>query len=257
MTEARHGREISLDEMLALRATTEAVASWARRELEDRLEALRPVMLPRRFLGENIKSTVREDVQDADKIFEQVQTTFREASGDPLKIASRLDSPIDSIPPQIVLHEWEYAHEATSGAEKRRLTVKSPLSFIVAHASNLTFAQVRQILSGEAQRNDAGLRQFAIHSVLMKVIFDRAPALGRLLSALRYQVETVHSADTGKLPLVRITYCVPTFRPADKVILSAVRLSGVPIFEELVDVEAASEIADPVKEKLASIASAG
>src|SRR5262245_40856710 len=90
-------REITLDQMMTLRASTEAAAGWLRSEFSDRLETIRPLLLPRRLLGEHIKSAVQENVKDQDKTFEQLQGAFRDVSGEPIRVSSRLDSPIEPI----------------------------------------------------------------------------------------------------------------------------------------------------------------
>jgi hypothetical protein len=53
-----------------------------------------------------------------------------------------------------------------------------------------------------------------------------------------------------KLPLVTITSCLPSFRPADDLILAATAFSGVPAFIELVDVDAVKSPKDTLKEKI-------
>jgi len=113
------------------------------------------------------------------------------------------------------------------------------------------------MVSGSAGRSDAELKQFAVHALAMKMVFDGLPALSRLFEALRYRVEIMTSPETGKLPLVRVTSVVPAFRPADGVILSATRLSGVSIFEELVSPESIDAIEDPFRESLSGLASSG
>jgi hypothetical protein len=46
---------------------------------------------------------------------------------------------------------------------------------------------------------------------------------------------------------------VPSFRPSDEVILAATRFSGVPAFIELIDVEAARMLPDPLKARIEEI----
>ena len=85
----------------------------------------------------------------------------------------------------------------------------------------------------------------------MASIFERNAGLSRLFAALRFQAETVVSPELGKLPLVRLTAPLPTFRPADAVLLQSVRLSGVPEFQELIDPEIASgALQDPLRQLL-------
>jgi hypothetical protein len=251
--ETHDGREMTLDEMMALRAATEAVSAWLRREVEDRLECLRPLMLPRRHLGDHVKSPAHEDVKEADKNFADLQAAYRDVSGAPFKLPSRLDSPIDSLPTSLALHPWEYSHEARGGAESKPLTVRSPLSWILMHAAPLSFSQARQMLAGEAGRSDADLRQFVLSALVTKLVFDRNPPIPRMLAALRLRVDFVTCPETAKLPLVRLTAPFPTFRPADALILRATKLSGIPIFEELLDLEAARAIEDPLKAKVVDL----
>jgi len=246
----RHGTEITLDRLMTLRSATEAVSKWVRKEVEDRLDCLRPLLLPRRLLGDHVKSAAHEDVKDADKTFTDLQAAFREVAGAPFKLAARLDSPIDAISTDIALYPWEYAYQAAGDNESRALTVKSPLSWVLMHAAPISLSQARQMLVGGAGRSDADLKQFAINALVIKQMLDRNPALVRLLEALRLTVEIVGLPETGKLPLVKLTAPIATFRPSDSLIVSATKLSGISIFEELLDVDAAKTFKDPFGERL-------
>lgn len=253
MPEGSDGREITLEQLMTFRAATERISSWLRQQTEDRLETLRPLLMPRRFLGHHVRSAVPEDVKDADQIFAELQAGFREVSGEPFRLPGRLDSPVDAIPQQLVLHPWEYSHDARGDGETRPLTVKSPVSWVLLHSSALSLSQARQMLAGKTGRSDAELKQFAVCAVFMKILFDRNPGLVRLFEALRFRINTVPSPETGKLVFVRLTSEVPAFRPADSVIVNATRLSGVPIFEELVDVDAALALPDPLRNRVAAL----
>jgi len=257
MTSPAGGREITIEQLMTLRAATEAASTWLRTEIEDRLDTLRPLLAPRRFLGEHVRSSVREDAADADRTFGELQASFRAIAGEPLRLSGRLESPLDPISGKLELHAWEYLHEASNGQETRRVTVKSPVSWVLLHATNITLSQARQMLAGGAGRSDADLRQIAVSALLMKILFDRMPGLTRLFGALRVRVDLVTAPETGRLPLVRLTSSIPSFRPADAAILSATRLSGVPIFEELVDVEATADLEDPIRAKLTQLAAGG
>ena len=249
----KDGREITLEQMMSLRAATEAVSAWVRKEAEDRLACLRPLLLPRRLLGDHVKSPVHEDVKDADKTFAELQAAYREISGAPFRLPNRLDSPVEPISTDLVLHRWEYLHEVNVDGESRTLSVRSPLSWVLMHEAPISLSQARQMLAGGAGRSDSDLKQFALNALVMKQLMDRNPALGRLLEALRLRVSIVESPETGKLPLVKVTAPIPTFRPSDRVILSATRLSGIQIFEELLDAEAARSLADPYRERVVEL----
>ena len=251
--EANQGREITLEQMMALRAPTEAISAWLRAEAQDRLETLRLLLSPRRFLGQHLRTSQGDEVKGADKLFAELQASYKAVAAEPLKITTRLGSPLDHISSDLSLHPWEYTHEATDGSETRSITVKSPVSWILTYASPLSFTQVRQMLAGAVPRDDAQIRQFAINACLMKLTLARSGGIVRLLEALRLRVATVTSPETGALPLVKVSTCVPAFRPADGVVLGAARLSGVPTFEELVDLEALGSIQDPLRAKLTAL----
>lgn len=254
MADDTQGREITLEQMMALRAPTEAISSWLRSELEDRLETLRPLLAPRRFLGHHLRSAQSLEVKGADKLFDELQATYKQAAGEPLKLSTRLGSPLDPIPTDLTLHTWEYTHDASEGSDSRRITVKSPVSWVLTYASPLGLAQARQMATGAAPRDEAQLRQFAINACVMKLALARSTGLTRLLQALRIRVSVTTSPETGKLPLTQLLSCVPAFRPSDNVVLSATRLSGVPTFEELVDVQGTSAIEDPLRAKVTALA---
>jgi hypothetical protein len=254
MADDTQGREITLEQMMALRAPTEAISSWLRSELEDRLETLRPLLAPRRFLGHHLRSAQSLEVKGADKLFDELQATYKEAAGEPLKLSTRLGSPLDPISTDLTLHSWEYTHEASEESGSRRITVKSPVSWVLTYAAPLSLAQVRQMATGAAPRDEAQLRQFAISACVMKLALARSAGLTRLLQALRIRVSIATSPETGKLPLAQLLSCVPAFRPSDNIVLSATRLSGVPTFEELVDVQGTSAIEDPLRAKVSSLA---
>ena len=77
-----------------------------------------------------------------------------------------------------------------------------------------------------------------------------ATGLGVLFGDLRYQLQTEYSPDLPKLPLTTITFGLPSFRPADDLILAATSFSGIPAFIELIDTDAASRLQDPLKTRL-------
>lgn len=240
--------------MLRIRGGSERISSWIRGEVLDRLETLRPLLAPRRFLAEHVKSPYRvEEAQESDRNFTELQTAYKSVAGEPLRLPGRLESPLESIPNQVELHPWEYTHEVESPEGVRRVSIQSPLSWVLLHGAPISLSQARLMSSGAIPRSESALRQFAIHALLMKLIVDRSPGLVRLFSAMRLALEIVQSSSLGALPLVRISACVPVFRPADSVILSAIQMSGVPIFEEFVDLAAAASLEDPLRSRIAEL----
>jgi hypothetical protein len=248
---AEPGREISMDQLMTLRASTQAISGWLKSELADRLETVRPLLAARRLLGDHIKSAFRESVRDADKNFEKLQEAYRDVSGSPFKLPSRLDSPIEPISTDLALHPWEYGHALEGG---KKVALRSPVRWIVSYETPISFEQVRTMLAGESARSEEDLKKFTLSALVMNMMVERNAGLVRLLESLRYTVERTTSSDTGKLPLVTISCPVQSFRPADNAIAAATSLSGVSIFEELVDKESIEGIEDPVRARLLELA---
>jgi len=253
MADHASGREISLDDLVHLRAKTQKVTKWLRSELDDRLETLRPLLSPKRLLGDQIRGTQPMQAKDAEKIFEKLKAAYAGIAGEPLRLPGQLESPMEPIPNQLALYPWEYTHELSPGGDTHALTIRSPVSWVLMHAAPIGLSEARQMFSGAANRSDVNLKKFATHALVMNAIFDRNPGLSRLLGALRVCVDRATSPTTGKVPFVRLTAAVPSFRPADGVIQNATSLSGVAIFEELVDLDAVSGLEDPVRTKISGL----
>ena len=77
-------------------------------------------------------------------------------------------------------------------------------------------------------------------------LLSRNAALVQLFKDLRWEVETVPLPGLERLQVVTFRIPVTSFRPADDLLLTAVRLSGVPSFIELIDTAALPQMADPL-----------
>lgn len=84
----------------------------------------------------------------------------------------------------------------------------------------------------------------------MQSALDKFPGLVRLLEELRYHVQVEKNPALGDLPLVVISSSVSSFRPSDQVVLATTRLSGVPAFIELIDLDSIHRLHDPLKSRL-------
>jgi bacterioferritin (cytochrome b1) len=63
-------------------------------------------------------------------------------------------------------------------------------------------------------------------------------------------VEIQELKDLGGLPVVVLRAPIETFLPPDNFILQITQLSGIPAFQEIIDLDAAENIPDPLKEAL-------
>jgi hypothetical protein len=89
-----------------------------------------------------------------------------------------------------------------------------------------------------------------VNALVMKAVLERFHGISRLLTDLRYHVQCEPAPGFGELPLVTISAGLASFRPADDLILTAARFSGVAAFIELIDLDSVHELADPFKQRL-------
>src|SRR5206468_11150236 len=136
---------------------------------------------------------------------------------------------------RLALYPWEYTDEAGTEQEPKQITMASPVRWVVSFTSTYGLSQLRQGLTGKAERRVEHVRQFVVNALVTQLAISHATGLGALLSDLRYQLQTEFAPDLPKLPLTTITFGLPSFRPPDDLILAATSFSGIPGFIELID----------------------
>ena len=144
------------------------------------------------------------------------------------------------------LHPWEYVHPVQGKA----ITMTSPVRWVINFRTNYTPAQVKNVLGGQETVRQDYLRQFAVNALVLQLILARSPGLVRLFADLRYELKSETPAELKGLPIVTITSCLASFRPADDLIQAATAFSGVPAFIELLDLDAAQAPKDLLREHL-------
>jgi hypothetical protein len=237
---------LTFEQLAKLREQTEAMAGLLRNRLQGHLETLRPLFAPRRLLGKYVDR--KEDVAGSEKAVAQVREQFKEVCGAPFSLTPELDNDvlagIDSRPR---LYPWEYTYEATGEGEPRSLIIASPVRWVLTYGSGYTLSQLRQAVAGKHERRSDDIRQFVVNALVMHLFLAKYPRIAELLTDLRYPVQVDKCPGLGALPLVTLSACLPSFRPADNLILMATRFSGVSNFVELIDVEAVHTLEDPLK----------
>ena len=240
---------VTLQELPELRRKTEAIARLLHEQLKQHLETLRPLLAPERVFGRHAGG--RTEVPGADRALGELQQSYRDFSTKPFDLPVEFDPHwLTLVGNRLELYPWEYVHEAKANAEARPITMTSPLRWILSYTSNYSVTQARQVLTGKEQRRPEYLRQFVVNALAAQLVVSRFPGIAQLCSDLRYDLKPATSSELPKLPLVTITSCLPSFRPADDLILAATAFSGVPAFIELVDLDAIKSPKDTLKEKL-------
>lgn len=239
-------KTLTFEQLANLREKTETIAQFLKDRLKGHLETLRPAFAPRRMLGKY--TGTREGVAGEDKAFAQLQTQYQEVCRNPFALPPELNQDIlANIDNQIDVYPWEYSYEAKGAKETKTLTMNSPVRWVLTYSSGYTLAQVRQAVSGLQDRQSDYVRQFVVNALVMRAMFDRYPGIPQLLTDLRYEVRIEKCPGLGELPFVTVGACIPSFRPADDLILTATQFSGVPAFIELINVDTIPVLQDPLK----------
>ena len=242
-------KTITLQELTELRRKTDIVSKFLQEQLAAHLETLRPVLSPERVFSKFLGA--KGDHVLADRAFAQLQHNYRPFSGRPFDIPSEFDPQwLTLVGSRLTLHPWEYAHEVKTDRETKTITMASPVRWVISFTSTYSLSQMRQGITGKGERRVEHIRQFVVNALVTQLTISHAAGLAALFADLRYQLQTDYAPDLPKLPLTTITFGLPSFRPADDLILSATTFSGVPAFVELVDTDAASGLQDPLKTRL-------
>ena len=243
--------DITLDQLLDLRQRTERLSELLKDHLADYLSTLRPLLAPRRVLGKYagaVGSIAREEeaFQQLGKRYDEVCGRFRLSTGLEKDHLSAVDADLEIYP-------WEYTHEASGDDQSHPVTVTSPVRWVLTYHSDYTLEQMRQVMAGKAERRPHAVRSFVVHALAIDLVLSRNEGVSRILTDLRYAVSTEYSSEFGKLPLTTLHAPLRSFLPADKLVLSSTRFSGVPAFIELIDLESIDQLQDPMQAKLNEI----
>ncbi len=71
-----------------------------------------------------------------------------------------------------------------------------------------------------------------------------------LLEDLRYRVEFIELQQFGNLQAVLLTAPLDTFLPNDSFVQEVTQLSGIPAFQEIIDLDAVENFPDTMKDTL-------
>jgi hypothetical protein len=240
-------------ELLDRHDLTRRVAAVCRQELRTCLDALAQLFRPRRVLGDFVEGSGREGVPDAAENFARLQDMFSSVCGRPFELRRELASPLEAPPTQMQVYDWEYVHRARNDRETRTMVVTAPLTWVVMYPSVYSLSMMRQVTAGKQERNYEAVHAFVLRACMFSLLLERDTRLVWVLEGLRYHVEFRKLPELGELPLVTLSAPVRTYRPSDELLLTATGLSGRAMFQEVLDLESANQIRDPVRERITAI----
>src|SRR6266478_1649958 len=233
---------LNVEEVLRLHNLTTDVVGYCERQLRKYLDSMAPLFRPRRILGDYIEGPGRESVAGAESNLAELQQRCQRAAARPIDLHWKLTTPIESISTQLQIHPWEYVHEVPSGKDQKRVTIRSPLSWVISYPSTYSLSMFRQVIGGGHQRDQNHIAEFVLRACVMALMFEKLPGLGGVFEGLRYRVEVRKSPELGDLPLVTISAPFPSMRPSDQVVALASGVSGRNAFEEVLDLDPVRQV---------------
>lgn len=248
MSRVSEPASIGLERLLELRRATSAVASALEAELRGHLETLAPLLRPKLLLGDFIAGASVESRPDAEAAFRDLSALYAKVASKPFRLPTRLDRPLPAIRVRLDLHPVEEIVHA--GAAGRRLVVVSPFAWVATYPGACTLGALRRMLVGEDARNDEEIRGFVLGSCILHLLVERSPTLVGLFEALRFSLGTRTLPELGDLPVPILRSAVPSMRPDPRVMLDAADLAGQSTFSEVIDVERALALDDPLRARL-------
>jgi len=244
---------LNVEQLLHLHNLTKDVVTLCEKQLRTYLEALAPLFRPRRVLGDHIEGTGRESVVGADQNFAQLRDMYQRVSSRPFDLHRELVTPLESVSTQIQLYEWEYVQEVHAERDRKSIAVKSPLTWVLCYPSTYSLSMLKQVLAGRQDRDPESVRAFVLRACIMNLLFSKQPALSSLFEGLRYGVEIRKSPQLGDLPLVTVSAPLRTMRPPDNLVSVATGVAGGNVFEEVLDLDGARQMPDPLGEQVYGI----
>ena len=251
-------RTLTFPELAEARRATELISKYLQSQLVSYLETLRPLFEPERLLGKHAGS--KNVAAHGDKALAQIQQAYNALAGKPYDVPREFEASwLTRIDSTLELYRWEYVHDALSapGAAPKQISMTHPARWVVGYKSGATLAQIARGLVTRSERQPELTKQFLVNALVLNGLISRNTGLTALLTALRFDVRVEELPGFGKLPLVTITAQLPTFRPADDLILTAVSFSGVPAFIELIGLDTIRSLEDPLKVKIEELLAAG
>ena len=240
---------LTLDQVVSLREKTDAISHILGSQLRAYIDTLKPLLSPRRLLGRHVGS--RDDVNGSDLALSRLKELYREGShtpfGLPLEFPEHTLAQLDSQP---AIYRWEYTHAAKSERDSKNVTITSPVQWVLSYESTLSLSEVQAMLESRIERKTESLRQFLLNALVMHLVVKNQPNLIQLMAGLHYRVSLKSLPGLGALSFVTISAPLTSFRPADDLLLMAMRFSGIPAFVELISLESVETFEDPLRGQL-------
>ncbi len=245
-------KEIEMGNMGRLREASQQISQHLQKRLSGYLSTLSPLFAPRKVLGEFMQSAFTDKVPGADNRFVELEESFKTICRDGFDLSAKLTTPVPNIKNQLEIENWQYRYQV-GGEGGRTATITSPVRWVLSYGGGYTLSDLMEQRAQGQEPSGDEVKSLVLRSLTMAKLVEISPAVSELMRDLRFPVAVEASVDAGNVPGVVIAAQLPTFRPQDELIETVIQLSGMPVFEELVDLEGIAGLNDPFKDEVLAL----
>jgi hypothetical protein len=242
-------KNLDNEQFMQLRKNTEKIAKVLDKRLKGHLNTLKPLFVPRKLLGTYIKSAIVDDVPGSDKAFAELQEQYAAICEKPFGLPKKLKTPLPPISNQLDAVPFRYSLYVADSKEKAT-SITAATRWILSYQSECPYNRLKAMVTGDETRQPEDMRQALIACLTLVIFLKHFPVLKQLLQDLRYEVEFQKLENLGGLPVVILKAPIECFLPPDDFILQITQLSGIPAFQEIIDLDAIEKMPDPLRETL-------
>ncbi len=182
----------------------------------------------------------------ADRFFAQLQERYAAVCEKPFGLPKRIHPPLGELSGQMEGSPYKYAIQI----DRKDTKVHSPSKWIVSFRTECSLDRLSSMMAGAESRQPEAIKQTLISHLLLVIILEQSKELSALLQDLRYEIEFKKLQEFGGLSVVLLKAPIETFLPPDDFITHITQLSGVPAFQELIDLDSITRINDPLIQSL-------
>lgn len=249
--------DFDISRLLQLRKLTRAVSAQVEGDLRDYLKTLAPLFSPHAIFGDYIRDGPKGSVRGAEKAFKKLRDKFQTVAGQkPFSLPADLKPPLDIFSASPILSPVEYVYNATNGSDKTvTVNITSPLKWVISYP-DITPHQISKLLQGNRNQSKDSLHHALLQTLALETILELKPGLARIFEGLRYCIGTATLDGLSPLQVIRISCPISTRLPPDPVIIQNTEISGIPSFEEVIDMAQIDNMNDPFKQRIMDIVKA-
>lgn len=245
---------MDIQRLLDLRRITQAISRSFETGLKAHLSTLAPLFSPLPLFGEYVRGGVRSSGLEAEKAYSDLRDRYqRIAVQPPFSLNMRPNGQLDLFAATPVLTPIEYSYTAHADDDAASpISITSPLKWALSYPETEP-KRLRALVAGDRSQVKEELSHALLQCLALSILVERRPGLVRLFEALRYPLSSVTLEGLGSLPILMISASIDTRLPADDIIVQNTQLSGIPSFEEIVDVDDLRRMSDPLRDRLLEI----